>query len=115
MGGPKHLLAVDGQPMLLRVVRALKASRVERVVVVLRPGDEAAGALLLEEGVSRVWAEDPEEGRAASLRAGVRALPSDRAVLFALADQPWLEPGDFDRLLDDCSLWWLVLLAPLKS
>jgi CTP:molybdopterin cytidylyltransferase MocA len=100
MGGPKHLLAVDGQPMLLRVVRALKASRVERVVVVLRPGDETAGALLLEEGVSRVWAEDPEEGRAASLRAGVRALPSDHAVLFALADQPWLESGDFDRLLE---------------
>lgn len=100
MGGPKHLLAVDGQPMLLRVVRAVKASRVERVVVVLRPGDEAARALLQGEGVSSVWAEDTEEGRAASLRAGVRALPSDHAVLFALADQPHLESRDFDRLLE---------------
>lgn len=100
MGGPKHLIEVEGVPMLLRVVRALKASRVERIVAVLRPGDGEARRLLQEEDVPCVWAEDPEEGRAASVRAGVRALPSHHAVLFALADQPWLEAGDFDRLLE---------------
>ena len=47
-----------------------------------------------------IAAEDPDEGRAASVRAAVRAAaPDSAAILFALADQPFLETADFERFL----------------
>ena len=85
--------------MVLRVGAALRASRAADVVAVLRPGDSAARALLEEVGLPSTFAEHPDEGRAASVRAGVRAVPVGQGVLFALADQPWLEPVDFDALI----------------
>jgi molybdenum cofactor cytidylyltransferase len=100
MGRPKHLLPIDGVPMLERVVCALRDAALDPVIVVLRPGDEAGRSLGEALGVQLTWMEDPEEGRAASVRAGVRAVPgSSEAILFALADQPYLEPDDFARLL----------------
>jgi len=99
MGGPKHLLPVEGRPMLARVVDALRASHAEGVVAVLRPGDDAGAALLAEMGVEVAFAEPADEGRAASVRAGVRAAPPDRDLLFALADQPFLRAEDFDALI----------------
>lgn len=101
MGRPKHLLEVAGEPMLGRVVRALRVPRVAWVCAVLRPGDRAGAALAESLGVRVAWAEDPDEGRAASVRAGVRASPPQAdGLLVALADQPFLEPGDFGALID---------------
>ena len=73
MGAPKHLLEIDGKPMLAHVVAALCRSQVQGITVVLRP-DDAVGAALAESlGAKPVWAEAAQEGRAASIRAGVRA------------------------------------------
>ena len=99
MGGAKHLLPVDGEPMLLRVVAALEASAARDLVVVLAPADEAAAELLRARGTTFTRAEPAREGRAASIRAGVRATPEDRDLLFALADQPYLLAEDYDRLI----------------
>ncbi len=99
MGGSKHLLPVEGHPMLARVVEALRATRADGLVVVLRPGDDAGAALLAELGVDVAFAEPADEGRAASVRAGVRASPPDGGLLFAMADQPFLRAQDFDALI----------------
>src|SRR5262249_58648238 len=99
MGGAKHLLPLDGVPLAERVVRALRATSAARVSLVLAPGDEAGRALAARLGIAALAAEDPEEGRAASGRAAVRAAAGDSsAVLLALADQPFLEPADFGAL-----------------
>jgi len=67
---------------------------------VLRADDADGRRLLAAEGVRVATAEDPDEGRAASVRAGVRAAGADaRALLLALADQPFLEPADFAALV----------------
>jgi len=102
MGGPKHLLPVGepAQPMLARVVLSLRTAGVSGISVVLRPGDASGEACALAYGAGPVPAEDPEEGRAASVRAGVRAAPADASgLLFALADQPFLAADDFAALL----------------
>ncbi len=86
--------------MLERVLAALRSSSVREIVVVLRAGDADGRRLAESVGVRAVQAEDPDEGRAASIRAGLRALPEDsNGILFALADQPFLESVDFDRLI----------------
>jgi molybdenum cofactor cytidylyltransferase len=99
MGRPKHLIPIGGTPMLLRVVRALRASRVGGITAVLRDDDADGARALAGEGVRVVRAEAPAEGRAASVRAGVRAAAPGAALLFAMADQPFLEPGDFAALI----------------
>ena len=100
MGGPKHLLPLDGVPLAERVLRALGGTSVSRVSIVLRPDDAGGRALAQRLGVSAVSAENADEGRAASVRAAVRAAARDSAaILFALADQPFLASADFELLL----------------
>jgi molybdenum cofactor cytidylyltransferase len=102
MGGatPKHLIAIGGRPMVLHVVQALRQSLAEKVVAVLRPDEIETRAALEAEGARVVYAESGEEGRAASIRAGVLAVgPEADGILFALADQPFLGPTDFDALI----------------
>lgn len=101
MGAPKHLLEIDGVSMLERVVRALRDSRAGRITVVLRIGDDPGRVLAESLGVPWALAAEPQRGRAASVRAGVEAAEGGAAgLLFALADQPYLLPSDFDSLID---------------
>jgi molybdenum cofactor cytidylyltransferase len=100
MGGAKHLLPLDEKPLLAHVLEAVGGSRVRKTRVVLRVGDVAGQSLSLELGAEAIWAETTGEGRAASVRAGVRATPADAAgLLFAMADQPFLGSEDFDALI----------------
>jgi CTP:molybdopterin cytidylyltransferase MocA len=99
MGGAKHLRPLEGVPIAERVVRALRATSAARVSLVLAPGDVAGRALAERLGIPALAAEVSDEGRAASVRAAVRAAaPESAAILFALADQPFLEASDFERL-----------------
>jgi len=100
MGGAKHLRPLDGAPLAERVVRALSATSAARVSIVLAPGDREGRELAERLGIRALAAEDSDEGRAASVRAAVRAAaPESAGILFALADQPFLEAADFERLL----------------
>jgi nucleoside-diphosphate kinase len=100
MGGAKHLLPLDGVALAERVIRALAATSATRVSLVLAPDDAPGRALAAALGIPAVPAEDPDEGRAASVRAAVRATGAAAdAILIALADQPFLEPADYERLL----------------
>lgn len=102
MGGAKHLLALDGVPLLERVLHTLARTSASRVFVVLAPGDAEGQALAERLGVAVVRAENADEGRAASVRAAVRATSSHaHGLLFALADQPFLQADDFERLFGE--------------
>jgi len=99
MGRPKHLIPIEGAPMVARVVEALRAAGLDRVFVVLRRGDAAGAALCEDLAVPWVAAEPGERGRAASVRAAVEAASAGAdGLLFALADQPYLRPEDFAAL-----------------
>jgi CTP:molybdopterin cytidylyltransferase MocA len=99
MGGPKHLIDIDGVPMLLHVVCALRDSQAVDLRVVLRPDDEAGEACLKAEGVRIATVAAGDEGRSASVRAGVADTPEGGGLLIALADQPFLSVADFDQLI----------------
>ena len=103
MGGAKHLIAIEGRSMLVRTAGALLGSSAGELVVVLAPADRAGVSALSEfesRGVRLVFAESADEGRAASVRAGVRAAsPGAAGLLIAQADQPFLEAADYDVLI----------------
>src|SRR5690242_2503495 len=44
MGEPKLLLPVSGQPLIARTLAAWERSRVDRIITVVRPGDEQLAA-----------------------------------------------------------------------
>jgi molybdenum cofactor cytidylyltransferase len=104
MGGAKHLREVTGAdgrraPLLAHVIRHLRPLDLAGITAVLRPGDVDGERVAVDAGAHAVAAESADEGRAASVRAGVRAAPDARGWLFALADQPYLLPEDFALLL----------------
>jgi CTP:molybdopterin cytidylyltransferase MocA len=88
-GSPKQLAELDGVPLLQHAVDAMLAvPAVDPVVVVL--GAEAAGVRdAVDFGEARpVECEEWQEGMAASLRCGVRAVGDCDWVLVTLGDQP---------------------------
>jgi molybdenum cofactor cytidylyltransferase len=103
MGAPKQLLLVDGQPLLLRAVRAALASEAWPVVVVLGAHAEKIRPLLARLPV--LVADNPAwpEGMASSIRAGVAlARQFSRrldGVLVALCDQPAFSADTIARLV----------------
>jgi molybdenum cofactor cytidylyltransferase len=91
LGTPKQLLSVGGEPLVRRAARAMLATRPEALYVVVGARADEIFAAVADLPVLRVDCANWSEGLAASLRAGVGALP-DRfdAALIALCDQPAL-------------------------
>lgn len=109
--GLKLLADFRGEALVRHAVRAMLASRVERVTVVLGArADEVAATLDDMSGprLGIVRCPDWQEGLSASLRAGIVALPSDcRAVAIALGDMPLIDPA-----LADTALGYVLTGAP---
>ena len=102
--GPRHKLLLpgrDGKPMLARVVDNLLAGRTRPVIVVLGHRAEEMDAALAARPVQRVLAPGWDTGLAASLQAGLAAVPAEaRAALVCLGDMPLVTARDVARLLE---------------
>ncbi|WP_245633089.1 nucleotidyltransferase family protein [Luteipulveratus mongoliensis] len=100
-GGPKALVEIDGEPMVLRALRALREGTVDPVLVVV--GAHAAEVSALLAGATAVVINpDWDEGMSSSLRAGLNAVerldPRPDAVLLHLVDLPWVGAEAVRRL-----------------
>ncbi len=110
MGTPKLLLPLHGRPLVAHAIEGWERSRVERIVVVARPGDEELIGLLrsLEspKAIDIVVPEVPPPDMKASLQAGLAHLrntcePGEGdAFLVAPADIPLLSTAIIDRLIE---------------
>lgn len=102
MGTPKALVRdADGEPWLVRAVRALADGGCTQVDVVLGAAAEEALPLLEGTGASAVVAADWAAGMSASLRAGLAAVEATDAdaVLVSLVDLPDVSAAVVGRLL----------------
>jgi molybdenum cofactor cytidylyltransferase len=100
MGRPKLLLPLGGEPLIRRTVRQVIAAGFDEVLVVAGADHESVLAAL--EGLTHrpIVNPDYETGMGSSFRAAVGALDRSEAAMFALADQPFVTPSDYRRLLD---------------
>jgi len=99
-GGPKALAEIDGEPLVLRALKALRAAGCSPVRVVLGAAADEDAALL-PDPAEAVRAEDWETGMGASLKAGLAALEATEgpvAALVHLVDLPWAGPGVLARV-----------------
>ena len=96
MGRPKALLPVNGEPMLLRVLRALHAV-VNPIVVVAAVGQHLPP---LPDDVTLVYDPTPDGGPLLGFATGMAALPPHvTAAFLSSCDAPLLHPDFVAHLL----------------
>lgn len=104
-GSDKLLQPVAGVPLLRHLIKVAEATGAP-VLVALPPGDGPRRALAVQTGIGLAGAglvtvPDPGTGMAASIRAGVAAVPDGSSgLLLMLADMPEIETADLLHLLD---------------
>ena len=98
-GRPKQLADLDGRPLLEHSIRAMTASPVGRMVVVLGAGAEAVIARVDLHGAEPIVCERWEEGQSASLACGLAELTECEAVVVTLGDLPHLSTNAIRRVI----------------
>ncbi len=99
-GENKLLRKIDGEPLVVRIAKRLSAAKVGGLTIVVNPESKNISDAI--EGLCDqiVVAADANTGLAASLRAGINALPaSATAVIVALADMPEVTSNDINALI----------------
>ena len=97
---PKSLLQLDGEPLIIRQINALKAAGADELVVVLGFYADEIAPWLTRCGVRIVQNPDPAQGQVSSQRIGLQQLGSrSNSVLMALADQPMIDSRDVTDLI----------------
>lgn len=99
----KQLQKIDEVPMIKRVIHAVMRARGGEVVVILGAYREEIEEEISDMPVTVVFNQNWQAGMSESIKAGVeyveKHFPKARAVLVTLADQPYIESSDFDRLI----------------
>src|SRR5262245_54173035 len=99
-GSTKQVVELDGTPLVMHAVDALRGAGVGEVLVVVGH-DEAAVRAVLPDDVSAVSNPDYRDGQATSLAAALHALDDDsEAVIILLADQPGILAEDVRALIE---------------
>ncbi|MBZ8119507.1 nucleotidyltransferase family protein [Roseovarius sp. LXJ103] len=101
MGGRDKLMElVGGEALLVRQVRRALATGAEVYVTLRKDRPKRADALNKAPRARHVWVEKPNEGIAASIRAGIAALGVDvTAVMVLLPDLPEIEHSDLEAVI----------------
>jgi molybdenum cofactor cytidylyltransferase len=114
MGGQKVLLPVGDRSMLRRVVDAATGSAAAEVIVVVGSDALDVAGTLRDLPVGIVENPDFAQGMSTSLRAGLRAARSDcEAVIFLLADQPFVTPAAVDMLIARFAATGALVVRPV--
>jgi CTP:molybdopterin cytidylyltransferase MocA len=104
-GRPKLLDPIDGEPILLRTLRALRAGGAGPLFVAIRPGDrELVSAAGVIPGTGFLAVDGWAEGMAASWRTLSRFCGrKDPFVLAAPGDLPWLRAETVRRIVAEAA------------
>jgi len=100
LGQPKQLAPMGGRPALAYTLDAMRASSVDRIVLVLGHTADAIAAALDLTDVTVVRNDAYAEGQSTSVLTGVNALDDDvAAALMVVGDQPLLAPTVVDAIV----------------
>ena len=103
MGQSKQMLDIDGEPLLLKVVKASMNSLISTTVVVLGSNEAGHRKILNGLSIEIIHNEHWQKGMGNSLKHGIHHLlnvsPSVDAVIILVCDQPMLGPEHITNLL----------------
>ena len=118
MGRPKLILPVDGEPLIARVVAALRDGGAGRVIVVAPPLDQPGARPLIEaaegQGAEVVVAGSPTVDMRASVELGLARLsggPEPSSMLLTPGDLPGLGRTAVARVIEASARFpgWIIL------
>ena len=100
MGYPKMLLKFNGLTMLETVIKNVKDSEIDNILVVLGANIDKLSGIVKNSEVSYCYNENYSEGMLSSVKCGFRHLPpgSDAVMVFQ-GDQPLIKPGVINSLI----------------
>lgn len=105
MNAPKQLLKFQGKTLLRRAVETAVASIYEPIIVVLGANFEMTRAEIEDLPVETVFNKGWQNGLSTSLKTGIEILlklsPDVRAVVIALADQPFVAADHLNLLAEE--------------
>ena len=116
-GSQKLLAPLRGKPLVRWAVEAMVASPVTTTVVVTGAAGEAVEAALAGLRVRCVANADHASGLSTSLHTAVRALAPDRvrAAVFALGDEPLVDPAVVERLVHAFRATGVPIVVPVYA
>ena len=106
MGSPKALLPISGVPFIEEIVRALKGTKIDRIIVVLGHHAEEIRKRIAHLPVTFVLNRDYAKGQLSSLIVAIRSLAAEKTtekvdgVLVHLVDHPFISPALVDHMID---------------
>jgi len=106
MGSPKALLPISGVPFIEEIVRALKGTKIDRIIVVLGHHAEEIQKMIARLPVTFVVNRDYAKGQLSSLIVAIRSLEAEKdtekvdGVLVHLVDHPFISPALVDHMID---------------
>ncbi len=92
-GGPKVAARLGDDTLLMRVSRIARDAGLNPILAVVPRGTETPAR------VEAVVNADPARGQSLSLRLGIERVPSNRAALILLVDQPTMPPESIAAVL----------------
>ena len=116
-GGGKLLHEIEGEPMIARALRLFASIPFETRICVVRSETDEISRLALENGFTLALNPDPERGVGTSVSIGTQMAltmePALKGILYAVADQPYLQRDSVVRLLNafEEDARWIVSLS----
>jgi molybdenum cofactor cytidylyltransferase len=99
-GATKQVVRVEGSPLVVHAIDALKGAGVGELIVVVGHDQDAVRAVLPDD-VAVVANPDYRDGQATSLAAALHAVgDASEAAVVLLADQPGVTAADVRALID---------------
>ncbi len=100
MGSIKQLLPLGGRTLIENVLKNLRESQVDEIVLVLGFSADTIRVTIALDGVKVIVNEAYREGMGTSVRTGIAQVSAEAdAALVVLADQPFVQPGTIDQLI----------------
>lgn len=106
MGSPKALLPISGVPFIEEIVRALKGTKIDRIIVVLGHQAEEIQKRIARLPVTFLVNKNYAQGQLSSLIVAIRSLAAEKTtekvdgVLVHLVDHPFISPALVDHMID---------------
>lgn len=103
-GKPKQLLQFDGKTLIRRAVETALNSKSDSVLAVLGSNFDLIKKEIKDLNCKIVFNPNWQNGLSSSIKTGLEKIienaPEISAVIFALCDQPFIESGHFDSLIE---------------
>lgn len=116
-GRLKQLLELDGETLVHRSARIALESGLNPVVVVVGAQAESVAAAVADLPVviarNELWSGGPGTSIRAGIRAVVTEAPRCGAVLFLMADQPYVDGALIRRMVEEQALTAKTVIAPM--